>query len=206
MSKLVELFDKYKCDKGNIKHRYDRVYEPKLEQLNNTPTFNILEIGVFKGSSTQAFHEFCPTANIVALDLYERVDMEKVPALNLPRVTGYRWNSFEKPNNELNEILNQQFDVIIDDGMHTHKAQRLTFLNFYPYLKDGGSYYIEDVWPYDIMTAAEKHHPWLRKHYPDFSEEENKKLMDCISAAGTLQHHDLRKGYDPDTYIIEVVK
>ena len=30
MKSLVELFDKYGCDKGNIKHRYDRVYGPGM--------------------------------------------------------------------------------------------------------------------------------------------------------------------------------
>ncbi|MGV7234718.1 MAG: class I SAM-dependent methyltransferase [Nitrosomonadaceae bacterium] len=204
MNTLVELFDKYKCDKGNLKHRYDRVYEPALHQLKDHP-FRMLEIGVFKGNSTEAFVEYCPQVQVVGVDIFVRVDVRNIPILNHPQVHACKCDSLEGPNDEFKELAGDGFDIIIDDGLHTHEAQWKTFLNFFPYLKEGGSYFIEDVWPYDMMTPAQKQHPWLKKHEPAFSEEEYLHLMNVI-APYNYERHDLREGYDPDTFILEIKK
>ena len=98
-----------------------------------------------------------------------------------------------------------KFDIIIDDGLHTHEAQRKTFENFIPLLKDDGVYFIEDVWPFNLMNYIEKKHPWLQKHPQDWNDEEYDKLRDALSPYNVL-YHDIRKGYDPDTFIIEIRK
>ena len=202
MKSLVELFDKYKCDKGSLKHRYDRVYAPALEHLRDKP-FRMLEIGIFKGSSTEAWVEYFPQVEIVGIDIFTREQMEDVQILKHPRVHGCRCDSLEGPNDEFLELIGEGFDVIIDDGLHTHEAQRKTFRNFMPYLKDGGKYFIEDVWPYNRMTHEQKLHPWLKRHEPAFSEEEYQKLLITIEPY-PITYHDLRDGYDPDTFILEI--
>ena len=204
MKSLVELFDKYGCDKGNIKHRYDRVYEPVLVKYGDE-SFRMLEIGIFKGNSTEAFIEYCPNLEIVAVDIFTRIKMEDVSILNHPRVHGCKCNSLKGPNNEFFEYNNGGYDIIIDDGLHTHRAQWQTFENFIPYLKDGGSYFIEDVWAYDRMAEKDKQHQWLKKHGQDFSEDEYQKLLDVIEPY-EVTYHDLREGYDPDTFILEIKK
>ncbi|NJO65483.1 MAG: class I SAM-dependent methyltransferase [Richelia sp. RM2_1_2] len=204
MKTLVELFDKYKCDKGSLKHRYDRVYEPALQSLLDK-SFTMLEIGIFKGNSTEAWVEYFPHVNIVGVDIFERVKMEDIPILKHPRVVGYKGSSLNKLKTKFNNIASGGFDVIIDDGLHTHEAQWKTFVNFIPHLKNGGKYFIEDVWPFDLMTPSEKEHYWLKKHAPAFSEENYQKLLNAINQY-TVVYHDLRKGYDPDTFIIEVRK
>ena len=40
---------------------------------------------------------------------------------------------------------NDSFDIIIDDGNHSFEYQLLTLQNFFPKLKKGGIYVIEDV-------------------------------------------------------------
>lgn len=201
---LVELFDKYKCDKGSLKHRYDRVYAPAIESLRDDP-FHMLEIGIFKGNSTEAFIEYCPQVDIVGVDIFTRVKMNKVPILNHSRVHGCKCDSLQGPNKEFNRLAIDGFDIIIDDGLHTHEAQWKTFLNFIPYLKEDGAYFIEDVWAYDIMTEEEKQHWWLKKYTPAFSEEQYQKLLDALEPY-TVIYHDLREGYDPDTFILEIRK
>jgi len=203
MNTLQQLFDKYKCDKGSLKHRYDRVYEPHLKEIQ-IYQFRMLEIGVFKGNSTEAFVDFCPNASFVGIDIFERVEMKDIPILQHPRVTGFQCDSLLPPRKKFDSIAGDGFDVIIDDGLHTHEAQWKTFQNFFPYLKTGGSYFIEDVWPYHIMSEQEKQHYWLKRH-DGFSEEWYKKLS-AIIRPYHVKHHDLRTGYDPDTYIIEVIK
>lgn len=203
---LVDLFDKYGCDKGNIKHNYERVYDPAIEKYKATgKPFRLLEIGVFKGNSTEAWIEYCPEIEIVCLDIYERVQMNDVEILKHPRVTGYKGDSLKGPGDDFQALVKDGFDIIIDDGLHTHEAQRKTFLNFIPFLKDDGVYFIEDVWPYDIMTDKEKQHPWLKKYAPGFSEHEYARLLDVLDPY-KLKYHDLREGSDPDTVIFEVRK
>ena len=201
---LVELFDKYKCDKGSLKHRYDRVYAPALEDLRDGP-FHMLEIGIFKGNSTEAFVEYCPQVEIVGVDIFKRIKMENVSILKHSRVHGYKCDSLQGPTDEFMRSSGDGFDVIIDDGWHTHEAQRKTFRNFIPYLKEGGVYFIEDVWAYNFMTEEEKEHRWLKKHAPAFSEEEYQKLLNALEPY-TVTYHDLREGYDPDTFILEIRK
>ncbi len=204
MASLVELFDKYGCDKGNIKHRYDRVYESTLSQRSDN-FFRMLEIGIFKGNSTEAFLEYCPQVEIVGIDIFTRVDINDIPVFNHARVKPCKCDSLKGPTAEFNLLAKDGFDIIIDDGLHTHEAQRKTFENFIPYLGNGGSYFIEDIWAYDKMTEQEKQHPWLKKYYPAFSEEEYKKLLKVIEPYQII-YHDLRDGYDPDTFIIEIKK
>ena len=51
MSDLANLFNKYDCDKSK-KHKYHEVYEPHFLPVRDKK-INILEIGTFKGASTQ---------------------------------------------------------------------------------------------------------------------------------------------------------
>ncbi len=204
MKRLVDLFDKYKCDKGTLKHRYDRVYEPVLEQIQDD-AFRMLEIGIFKGNSTEAFIEYCPNVNVVGVDIFTRVDVKNIPILNHEQVHACKCDSLEGPTEEFVTLAKDGFDIIIDDGLHTHEAQWKTFNNFIPFLKTGGVYFIEDVWAYDKMTPEQKQHPWLKKHEPAFSELEYKKLLSAIETYDVV-YHDLREGYDPDTFILEIRK
>ena len=63
---LGNLFRKYNCDKGT-KHGYQEVYSKELDHLKNKP-INFLEVGIFKGTSTEAFLEYFPNAKY----LYEK--------------------------------------------------------------------------------------------------------------------------------------
>ena len=40
-----------------------------------------------------------------------------------------------------------KIDVIIDDGDHVDQSQLATLRNFWPLLRDGGLYIIEDIYP-----------------------------------------------------------
>lgn len=202
---LVQCFDKHGCDKGTKRHRYDRVYEPHLEPMKDQE-INILEVGVFKGSSTAAWCDFLPKATIYGIDIFVRVAPEKIPALNHPRVKWCKCDSIEGPNDEFGSMVGDiTFDVIIDDGLHTHDAQRKTFENFFPYLKEGGSYFIEDVWPWSMMSPKQRQHHWMRDHPNDFSEQQFDQLLNVINQHEVICH-DLRKGFHNDTFIIEVRK
>lgn len=199
---LKECFDKHHCDKGSLKHRYDRVYEPALKHLRNEP-ITILEIGILRGESVRAWLDYFPNANIAAIDIFTRVPAKDIPVLQEPRVHWAVCDSMKPPSKGFLSLPFKEYDVIIDDGLHTHDSQRLTFQHLYPFLKEGGLYFIEDVWPFDIMTKEEKKHDWLLKNKNDYSDEQYCKLLNVLP---NYKYHDLRHGFHPDTFIIEIVK
>jgi hypothetical protein len=201
---LKQYFDKYRCDKGTLKHRYDRVYEPAFEAYDKE--FTLLEIGIFKGASIAATAQYAPSSSIVGIDTFQRIRPENIPALNLDNVGWVKCSSLDAPPQEFLDLVPPGgFDIIIDDGLHTHDAQRQTFENFFPFLHDDGRYFIEDIWPFDVMSAQEKKHHWLVKHPDDWSDEKYELLLKAIEPYNVIKH-DLRTGHDPDTYILEIRK
>lgn len=199
---LVECFDMNRCDKGTMKHRYDRVYEPMLAPFCDK-SVRLLEIGVFKGASLKSWLQFLPNATIVVLDTFQRISPEKVPPLKNQRVQWYQCSSLDTPSIKFENDQQQGFDFIIDDGLHTHLAQRLTFKNYFPFLKPSGSYFIEDVWPFDCMSEEEKKHSWLIDNPSDYSTKDYNDLLNEILPYD-VTYHDLRKNFQPDSFIIEV--
>lgn len=205
MDKLVDFFDRFGCDKGSKRHRYDRVYEPALNHLRNEE-FNMLEIGIFKGNSVNAWKAYFPKANFYGIDIFTRVTPENIPALNQSNVHWCKCDSIVGPNEDFENMVGDiKFDVIIDDGLHTHDAQRLTFENFIPYLNDDGKYFIEDVWAFDRMDENQKNHRWIKQHPNDYTMDKYAELLSAINQFAVI-FHDLRKGYHNDTFIIEVRK
>jgi len=203
---LKELFDKYLCDKGT-KHNYQQVYEPDFEPLKDKQ-INILEIGVYKGASTCALAEYFPKAKLYSVDIYERVDMNQITILKHNRVKTIKGSSMDpsvvdKMKEEWGK--NIKFDIIIDDGMHTPKANRLTFELMFPMLKKSGIYYVEDAWPLDIMTQEERNHRWLTDKPIDYNDVQMELFLDAINKYNVTRH-DNRKGNAADSYIFKITK
>lgn len=203
---LRELFDKYSCDKG-IKHNYQRVYEPDFEPLKDKQ-INILEIGVYKGASTCAFVEYFSKAKFYSVDIYERVDISQITILKHKRVKTIKGSSMDPSVVDAMKEewgKNIKFDIIIDDGMHTPKANRLTFDLMFPLLKKSGSYYVEDAWPLDIMSNEQKHHKWLRDRPTDYNDTQMDLFLETINKYNVTRH-DNRKDNAPDSYIFKIKK
>jgi len=212
MKTLQEIFDFHKTDKGSNNarassdgHRYDRVYEPALEHLRDKEML-LLEIGILKGHSLAAWVDFFPKATIVGIDIFTRITAKDIPILKNPRVEWCTCNSIEGPNQDFLDLLgNRKIDIIIDDGLHNHVSQKRTFENFIPYLKDSGVYFIEDVWPFDVMTEEEKQHRWMIKNPTLYSDSQYNALLVALEPY-TVKFHDLRDGFERDSYIIEIRK
>ena len=205
---LAALFNKYDCDKAS-KHKYHTVYGPELEHLRlSAYPINILEVGVFKGASTAAWLEYFPHATIYCLDIFTRVEPKDIPVLNDPRV---KWLKGDSTNlNVITSIKEAwpriRFDVIIDDGLHTPRANASTLGNLFGLLKVNGIYFIEDVWALDQMTNKELSHYWIQKHSSDLNLLENQQFLNVL-ADKTVTRFDLReKTKHADSYIIKVTK
>ena len=206
------LFNKYGTDKSN-KHWYDLIYEPCLEKKKNDP-INILEVGIHRGASTGAFYEYFPKGQIYAIDLFKRVEQSSIKVLQTERAHSIKTDSTLESTADLikkewGEDI--KFDFIIDDGAHYPKANRLTFESLFPFLKEDGSYFIEDLWPLHLMTAEELKHGWIcgkaeevyGQHY-NYSMDEHNKLLDVINQFKVTHYDNRKRSRNPDSYIIKI--
>lgn len=201
---LKELFNNYGCDKAR-KHHYDLVYELEFASIREK-NLAILEVGVFKGESTQAWVDYFPNAKIYGLDVFTRVPMNEISILKHPRVEAARGNSIDITITEKirKKWPGVKFDIIIDDGLHTPRANADTFKNLFPLLKEDGAYYVEDVWPLDKMTTAEMKHPWIQR-YPDlYNALEMEYFLNAIEKYNVLRFDNSKLSGEGDSYIIKV--
>ena len=196
MSELKDIFDR--CETGKGRDGFHTLYEAVIGPRRNEP-LQLLEIGIDRGHSIRAWLEWCPHAHITGIDTFERRESEDVPVLLDRRVSWVRCSSVDPPPDGIGP-----FDFIIDDGCHWHAAQRATFENYWPMLKPGGVYFIEDVFAFDVMTEKERLHPWIQKHPGAWSSEQYAELLEAISV-GEVRHHDFRHtGGKGDHYVLEV--
>jgi len=208
MSELQQLFNKHGCDKSK-KHKYHEVYEPDFSLLKDQP-INLLEVGIFKGNSVEAWIEYFPNATIYGVDIFTRVVPNTIPILKHPRV---KWLKADSLNPEQVAQIGEQwpgirFDVIIDDGLHTPAANAKTLQNLWKYLKTGGQYYIEDVWPIDIMTTKQMQHSWVLKYPQRYNLLEMSIFLNAVqSLTSNVTQYDLRdQTGEPDSYIYKLIK
>ena len=207
---LKPLFDKHGCDKSK-KHHYHLYYDKLFEKYDRP--IKVLEIGVFKGDSTAAFLEYKPENEYYGVDIFERVSIENASKRVDGKAKFFQCNSMDVGSVlRAMKKIDTTFDIIIDDGAHWPEANRLTLDHFYPYLNEGGTYVIEDVWPFHKMSLNEMEHPWLVKHpdrYDKFAFEVFMHLIDNIKRMYDfkLEEYDLRrKSGQPDSYIMALTK
>jgi len=162
---LAELFNKYGSDKD--RNGYSHLYSILFDKIKNDE-LNVLEIGIgtmipnvsssmkgympdtyLPGASLRAWNDYFPNSQIYGVDI--QIDTQ----INENRIKTYLADSTnENTVNELMKNINIKFDIIIDDGWHLDEAQKKTLKNFFPYLKDGGLYVIEDIYPGSNITKT----------------------------------------------------
>ena len=136
---LDSLGLRYKTDKASSDHGYLASYEEYLP-FGRDDVFTFIEIGVFRGASALMWAEWFPKASIVGLDL--KPPKLKVSPGNLDLIVG-------DATKELTvERLKKKYvapSVVLDDGSHIWDQQRAALQSFWPWLKAGGVYVIEDI-------------------------------------------------------------
>ena len=162
---LAELFRKYDSDKDGC--GYSHLYSILFDQMKNKE-MNVLEIGIgtmIPGVASSMKHyqkdTYRPGASLRAWNDYFKhsriygFDIQPDTQFTEDRIQTYLCDSTNAESvNAVMKNLNIQFDIIIDDGWHYDEAQKKTLANFLPYLKDGGIYVIEDIYPGSNITAS----------------------------------------------------
>lgn len=144
-------------------HGYCNIYYDYLKDLKQKK-INFLEIGIFQGRSLAMWNDFFENGNIYGIDInltefnLFKEELKKMGAFLKKEVIVDEANTKEK-------ILfnNVKFDVILDDGCHKIESQIKTFQNYYPLLKKGGYYIIED------LRGGGRHEKKLEEFFKDYN-------------------------------------
>ena len=155
-TKLHNLIEHYGSDK-NLS-QYTPIYELIFKHKRNI-SGNILEIGIgtllpdipstfignprhyphYKpGGSLRVWRDYFPNAHVFGGDIAEDCMFEE------ERITTFLFDSTNKTHCD-KALGALQFEIIVDDGLHTKEAQVSTLGNLWSRLKSGGIYVIEDI-------------------------------------------------------------
>lgn len=140
---LTQLGSKYKTDKATY-HNFTLIYEQLFSLIrHNVKSF--IEIGIAGGASIKMWRDYFKNAKIYCSDFNLECGSY---VSNLPNVFFSRadQDSKESLKNSINKDISlNSVDIIIDDGGHFSTQQRNTLEVFWPYLKSGGFYIVEDI-------------------------------------------------------------
>jgi len=123
-----------RTDKGTV-HTYIDFYDEALREFQDKP-ITLMEIGVGQGGSLDLWDRYFthPETRVIGVDI--QADPLKVKRIEVIKGDGRDGN--------LAQAIGP-IDILIDDGSHAVSDQMATFRVFYPQLKSGGLYVIEDV-------------------------------------------------------------
>jgi len=117
---------------------YDKLFAP----LRNSP-ISMLEIGVQNGGSLETWSSYFTKAQrIIGSDIDPKCEVLHYDDPRINVVVGDI-----NAATTLKKILDlcPQFDVIIDDGSHISIDIINSFINYFPHVKSGGIYVVEDT-------------------------------------------------------------
>jgi hypothetical protein len=131
-------------DKGSM-HSYIEFYESYFQ--HHRDSVSLLEIGMMTGGSLHLWQQYFSQYRLIGMDISSgwnalrdfQAEIENDPDITLLFEINSRNPSLP------NAVSRERFDFIIDDGDHSVLAQMDTFRNYWPLIKDTGTYFIEDV-------------------------------------------------------------
>ena len=154
---LGALFQHHRTDK--FRHRYDQSYALLFEPLYKDSVQRMMELGVGNGHcpSLRAWLDYFNTAQVYGYDKRKyNLDVDLLSQSRLTIKTNVRTRQSTRERRTTAEVdaawvatnVPKEFDVIIDDGCHHAFCQLTALKMFWPQLRKGGLYIIEDLWTY----------------------------------------------------------
>ena len=137
---LNELAIKWGTDKRAGIHNYTRWYEAMWGAQRLQPV-KMMEIGVQTGASIRMWEEFFPSARIVGMDIDPRC--KACESRRVQIIIGSQIDPAIR--DQVAAEHPKGFEIIIDDGSHLSEHMEKSFDLYFPLLKPGGVYIIEDL-------------------------------------------------------------
>ena len=197
---LCEIMGRNRRDKGSINisesvHNYTTFYYSIFKDLRNEK-LRIFELGLGTnninfvshmgpngrpGASLYGWSEFFPNSKIFGADIdsgilfsADRIKTFYCDQTN-PHIIKYMWNEPE---------LQDNFDIIVEDGLHTFDANVCFFENSIHKLNKNGYFIIEDITIDDEPLMMDKIKEW-ELQYTDC-------LFKLLTIPSTINHYDNR--------------
>jgi hypothetical protein len=153
--KLKRIFDDSGSDKGSA-HQYSYLYAMILQNFKSNGPLRILEIGLgtnnvdipsnmgssgTPGASLRAFRDYDERIECVGLDIDSRVlfEEERISTGVVDQMDLGSWNFVPE------RLLQEKFDLVIDDGLHSPSANLNTIISTKAFLSDRGVIVVEDI-------------------------------------------------------------
>jgi hypothetical protein len=182
---LTKLFELHKSDKGSVNHYARNIWGWKAHTYSNhyyslfnhfkddvklvfelglgtnNPNFlNNMTVNGVPGSSLRVWRDYFINAQIYGADIDKDILFKE------NRIKTYYTDSLNATSIKImwKKIGIQNFDIIIDDGLHTTTSNVNFFINSFNKLKKNGIYIIEDVNLGECRNLMQK----LKKWNPEF--------------------------------------
>lgn len=169
---------------NNIKNNKLRIFELGLG-TNYTDVPSNMGINGKPGASLRGWKEFFPNSDIFGADIDRRV------LFNEDGIKTYYCDQTNKnaiANLWSNPDLSENFDIIIDDGLHEINANKIFFENSHHKLNIGGVYIIEDC------------HTQMQKNFTSLINQWKLQYPNFTFWINTLQH---KNTFDNDLIVIK---
>lgn len=136
MLTFADAFDHHGTDKQKT-HGYGPMYSRLFPDESRAKVTAVLEIGVDAGRSLTAWRDLFPNAWIIGIDkvLQKRDWPDRITVIEADAT---------QPFTAVKANRYGPFDLIVDDGSHAIDEQNKTLELFWPTLKSGGVYVIEE--------------------------------------------------------------
>lgn len=177
---LCEIMGRNKSDKGHLNineswHNYTTFYYSIFKDIKDKE-LRIFELGLGTnnitipsnmgsngrpGASLFGWSEFFPNSKIFGADIDSNIlfNTDKIKTFYCdqtnPYIIKYMWNE---------QQLHENFDIIIDDGLHTFNANVCFFENSIHKLNHNGYFIIEDILNKDQKLFISKIKEWENKY------------------------------------------
>lgn len=117
---------------------YDKLFSP----LRHAP-ITMLEIGIQNGGSLETWSSYFTEAQkFIGCDIDPKCEGLRYDDARVNVVVG---DANAAPTFQKILGLAQQFDIVIDDGSHISRDILNSFINYFPLVKPGGIYVVEDA-------------------------------------------------------------
>lgn len=135
---MQSLVDNRYTDK-NTTHSYLDVYERLFSPIRES-CMRILEVGILHGGSIDLWSKYFPNAGVVGVDPDPQLFYD---FSSNHRITLFKQNAYD--TNFVESLGHGTFDIVIDDGPHTHESMKDFASMYSKLLKPGGILVIEDI-------------------------------------------------------------
>ncbi len=195
---MSDLEKYFRSNTGRLIHKckhYFDIYERHFNRFRNKEVV-ILEIGVSHGGSLQMWKSyFGKYAKIYGIDIDPRC--KEFEEDNIKIFIGS-----QSDRDFLRDVkkLIPRADIIIDDGGHTMKQQRVSFEELFDHVKDDGVYLVEDLHTsyWALFGGGHKRKNTFIEYSKNFidnlnayhSEQKSLKVNNFTSSADSLHFYD----------------